>query len=423
MQAKLRKYLTSDFMLHMVWNIVAAVGTRVCSLLGIIYIAREIGVEKFGEVAVAQVTAILLISFAQSAVGAVSTKLIAENQNDALETSSIISITQNVTHLYSIGSAMIIYFLADFLAVHWFDKQNLSSALEIISVLVFFGAQVANKTGILAGLSEYKGIGRASTMAAVVGLPIAMLMTARFGLNGALWSFVISQVIQYFLVEMEYRRALNARGIETGHSNSIQTIYVLKKYIAPAVLSNIFVMPSNWLAISILTTQNNGLSEMGIYNAANQWRNLVLFIPATLGSLYISTLSTMPLKSPERRTFVNRASLVNLLIGIVVIIVCLVFSGELIGVYGGDFSSGGHVLTALIFSAVIISINNLYSKVALSAGNPWLAAKFDIVWAIGFLAVSCWLVPKYSAYGLSLACIFAALIQLAYQLASKNKVI
>ena len=62
---------------------------------------------------------------------------------------------------------------------------------------------------------------------------------------------------------------------------------------------------STW-GISTLMVYRFGYGEVGMYNAASQWSNLILFLPGILSSLVLSMLSnqnTVDAKSNLRYDF------------------------------------------------------------------------------------------------------------------------
>ena len=49
-----------------------------------------------------------------------------------------------------------------------------------------------------------------------------------------------------------------------------------------------------------------GYGELGIFNAANQWRNLVLFVPASLAQVVLPILANLQALGNQRRYVLAR---------------------------------------------------------------------------------------------------------------------
>lgn len=63
---------------------------------------------------------------------------------------------------------------------------------------------------------------------------------------------------------------------------SLQEIRILGTFSLPAYLGSLLLGPTSWFCATILVQQPNGYDEMGSFNAANQWRQIILFIPNTV---------------------------------------------------------------------------------------------------------------------------------------------
>ena len=66
---------------------------------------------------------------------------------------------------------------------------------------------------------------------------------------------------------------------------------ILWKYALPSVLSGVLYFPAVWFANSMLVKQPGGYGELGLFNAANQLRMAVIFLPGLLTVAMLPILS------------------------------------------------------------------------------------------------------------------------------------
>ncbi len=65
--------------------------------------------------------------------------------------------------------------------------------------------------------------------------------------------------------------------------NSRLEMPILWQFALPAFLASVLVGPVSWIASAILVNQPDGLVQVARFNAANQWRQAVLFVPTVIG--------------------------------------------------------------------------------------------------------------------------------------------
>ena len=69
--------------------------------------------------------------------------------------------------------------------------------------------------------------------------------------------------------------------------------HVLLSFTLPTIISGVVVVPVTWWANVVLVNQPNGYMEMGIFNATNQWRIALVFLPAILTQPTLPMLSNL----------------------------------------------------------------------------------------------------------------------------------
>jgi O-antigen/teichoic acid export membrane protein len=143
---------------------------------------------------------------------------------------------------------------------------------------------------------------------------------------------------------------------------------------------------------------------MGLFNAANQWRQAILFLPGLLTSVVLPMLSS--LQGPAEAHNYQKVLKVNLVLSILssvtLALPCALLATWIMASYGADFLSGGNVLVLLCIVSVIIAVLSVVGQTIASDGKMWFGFALNSVWAIIMLG-SCWLLRKRGATGLAFA--------------------
>jgi O-antigen/teichoic acid export membrane protein len=147
-----------------------------------------------------------------------------------------------------------------------------------------------------------------------------------------------------------------------------------------------------------------GYSEMGVFNAANQWKSLLIFIPDIVGRTIMpmisSFYSTRDLSSARKTLGASIA--VTGLFSLPIALALIVGSNAVMSIYGPEFIGRGMMLTVVAITIALLGIQAPIGQVIAASGRMWLGALMNIVWALIVLAANVWFLDKgYGAAGLA----------------------
>jgi len=237
------------------------------------------------------------------------------------------------------------------------------------------------------------------------------------GSCGALWGIVISMAVNCLLNHYELRSELKRMGICFRYQRNSNEWSILWHFSLPAMLCGLMVGPINWLCTTILVNQPNGYAEMGIYNAVNQWRTAILFLPGTLSAIVLPMLTN--LHSNNEKSRYNKLLKYNIIlnggIAIIITVIVALFATTIMKCYGTEFVSGSFVLITLTTSTVFQSIGSIIGSAIVSTGRIWYGFWFNALWAVTLCGSSYVFIPKFGALGLALATLIAYAFHLAWQ--------
>lgn len=401
------------------WSLAGAMLSRGLSLVSSILVARMLGKHGFGQLGMIQSTVGMFQIFAGFSLGLTATKYVAElREKDREKVGRIISLSL----IFATGSGALVTIIllgtAHWVAEHTLAAPAMGALLMIGSPLLIFGAIAGAQTGALSGFEAFKSIAIVNVLTGLINFPCLVGGVYFGGVNGAVWGLVAASAIGVVLNQLVLSREALRAGIAFPARNALSEKYVLWHFSLPAVLASMLVTPVNWASAAILVNQHEGYAEMGIFNAANQWRGAILFLPGILCQVGLPLLCSLNGDSEggkKSKKVMRYNLLLNGGVTFVVALVVSVLSVFIMGSYGATFSSGYSVLVLLAISTVLVSINNVIGQSVTSAGKMWLGLGFNAIWASTLMVFSYLFIPTYGALGLAGAYLAAYLVHTVVQ--------
>ena len=396
------------------WSLAGMVISRGLALLSSILVARLLGKTGFGELGMIQSTVGMFGAFAGFGLGLTATKHVAEfRQKDPSKAGRILALA-NLVALGS-GSIMTVALLvmAPWLASNTLAAPQLTRLLQIGSGLLFFGAMNGAQTGALAGFEAFRAIAKINLVSGLLAFPLMVGGACLAGLNGAVWGLVGSMAFNWLLNRLVIIHVARKAGVPLSMAGCRREWPVLWRFSLPAAISTAIWGPVTWATAMILVNQPDGYGEMGIFNAANQWRAAILFLPGIIGNLVLPVLSNLEGdndKSKYRRVL-KLSLLTNCGVASVVTLPIIFLAKTIMSSYGASFESGAWVLIILVASAGIAVATGVGQQALISQGRLWATLLFWIIWSAVLLMSSVVLVKGHGATGLAVANLIAYSVQ------------
>lgn len=168
-------------------------------------------------------------------------------------------------------------------------------------------------------------------------------------------------------------------------------------------------MSALWFSNVVLASQPDGYAALGVFNAAERWRQLLLFLPATVSPLILSMLSNLHGKN-DSTTF-RQLFGINLWVSIGVVLVpslgIALCAAPAMGLFGAEYRDGWVTLVILAASSIAVVLNNLLGQILVSKGAILGRFLLDVLLA-AVLALASWqLIPIYKDQGMALGSLIA----------------
>jgi O-antigen/teichoic acid export membrane protein len=361
------------------WSLISAVVSQSSGLLMWIMAARLLGKEAFGELGMIQSTIGMLGTFAGLGLGLTATKYVSEFRSaDPLLAQKVIALSFEVALFSSTLCCFGLFAYAPYLA-NTFHAPHLVLALRISSGLLFFNALAGAQTGVLSGLESFIVISKKSLITGIIQFPI-MAVAVYFGrLHGAVWALVIIAGLALVINHGYLHSAARAVGIEVHYFSRHLDWRILWNFSLPAFLSNLVMGPATWVANTMLVNQPGGFGEMGLFNAANQWRSAILFLPTVIGQVVLPLTSS--LQGGSDRQSIRRVLLAAMVTSagcaLPTLVFLSMFSNQIMSWYGKGFDRHGSVLVLTAGTAFLLALMTPVGNIIVATGRMWLAAAMN----------------------------------------------
>lgn len=393
------------------WSLLGSIISQGLMLVATIVVARILGKVEFGELGIIRSTINMFAVFAGFGLGMTATKYVAELYlKDKLRTGKIIGLSTLFAGSIGFIIATILVFLAPFIATKTINAPHLVNEIRLSAIMLYFSAMNGSQTGILAGFEAFKTIAKVNLIAGFFAFPIQIAFTWYFGLQGSVIGFGLNFVFLWFLNLIAVRKESRKNGINISYRESLNEWTILYKFSFPAVMSGFLVSPIMWLCTAMLVNTKNGYAEMAVFDAANQWRNATLFIPAILSQIALPLFSSTVGDDKLFNRILKLNIMLVFMISFSIAIIISLLAKFIMGFYGNDFISGSNVLIILTFTTVLISVNNIIGQAIAGKGKMWNGFVLNLIWGIILLTSSyIFLKNKFGAKGLAYALLISYL--------------
>jgi O-antigen/teichoic acid export membrane protein len=385
----------------MAWNVFGTAISNILMMFASIATARILGVDQNGEYGVINSTVFMFSTFAGLGLGITATRFVAEYKTTDIEKCGrIIGMTNIVGIAAGCSMAIILFILAPWLASEQLNAPYLQVGLRVASVLLITNTINTIQYSVLAGFENFKGIAKLAIIQGLVAFPSYIGFTVFFGVNGLILGQVAVSSIMVMLFEIETIKTGQQHAICRDIRNANQEFDVMWRFSLPSMLSNLMIGPVIWIGNTFITATTNGYFELGIFNAANQWRTVLTFFPIAVGRVI------QPLIVANRDNC--RLERINILFGWMIVscfAIPVLAAPELITwLYGKEYSGQALKVSLLIIVLIccIISYKEGVARNLVSNNLMWWGFLSNSLWGITFLGLL-WSIRGWGAIGISVS--------------------
>jgi O-antigen/teichoic acid export membrane protein len=389
------------------WSLAGGIASRAFTVLSAVLVARIVGREGFGAFGMVQSTIGMFGVLAGFGLGSTATKYVAEYRaKDPARAGSISSLT--------IGASMAsggLLSLACLLAAPWLAGTTLhdpgmTDLLRAGAPLLFFSAMNGVLLGVLAGFEAFRAIARISLIQGALAPVAAVPLSWGYGVDGMVAAATVNAAVGCLLCAATLRGEYARWGIPSeAVREPLRDWRILWHYSLPAMTSGLLVAPVTWATNLLLIGRPGGVGELGLFNAANQWRTFILFLPGMLAAAILPILSEA--HGNDNRTDFVRAMSLNFratwVVCLPLTMLVIVMGRPLSALFGREFAGAASLVAPLMASCFLAVVNNAAASALAGAGRMWAGAALNGLWAVVLLGCARLLVPSGGATGLALS--------------------
>lgn len=395
------------------WTLVGTVGARVFSTAASILVARMLGKEGFGEIGMVQSTMGLFGVFAGFGLGSATTKYVAEYRSREPERAGrVVVLGQALAFVLAAAVALVCAASSGWLAQSSLGRPSLQPLVASGALLLFFSALSGVVNAALSGLEAFRDVAIVSTLQGIAAPLLTVPLVWLHGTEGAVASWTAISALSLGAGAFLLGKRLEAAGISVRLSRSAwREAPIIWKFALPATLSSLLVAPVTWVTNAILVNQPDGYGQLGLFNAANQWRLLVVFLPGLLASAMLPVLSDAHGRADgaQFREALSMNLRVTWAVGLPMTVLVTTLGRPLAGLFGRQFEGSANVTGVLMASCLFMVLNSAVGVALAGSGRMWTGACLNAAWAAALVTGSLVLVPRHGAVGLAWAYLVAFL--------------
>lgn len=390
-------YGRRGFSAHVAWTLAARVAMTVNSVAAGVIVARWLGAEGFGQLAVINVAVATTVQLGGAGLPSANTYFIASDR------SRLAPAAINSLFFALAAGGLLALALAGLAALRpqWFGFIP-------VGLLGLAAASIPFQLITLMGLNTFLAIGRvkqfnlldlAGQLFVVVNAVLALLV-----LNAGLWTLVLLNTAAGVLVAaivllMIWRFIKGSRGRAgrvrpDGPLFGRMVRYGFKAHVA--ALAALLIFRADLLVVNLF----RGSREAGVYAVASQVAAMLLLLPGVVATLLFPRIASRPDERGEVTSLVTRH------MAVVMLIICLAAAPAafiLPTLYGEGFADSAPLLLILLPGVYLVGLESVLVQHFNAAGLPRAIPLYWVATLIANVALTFALVPRFGARGAAAA--------------------
>lgn len=385
------------------WGGVGFVLSRGVAIAVSFVLARLLGQVGFGEYGMVNTTAGMIGGIAGLGIGATVVKHIAEfKTSDPEKASRILALSSGITWISALLYAGGILVLAPWIAAKALAAPQLASMLRISAFTMAFMVINGVQTSSLTGCEAFRVNSILGAVCSLLQSGLVLAGAWKWGISGAVWGLAVSMLVTVWLTRQTVIREWRRFHLGLRWRDAAKEWRVLLDFSLPTFLSGISVGPVLWGCNALLANQSGGYGALGIFNAANQWQQVIQFLPGLMGMALLPILSEKYGQGDFRGSFSVMWKMVKLVTGIVLplAVVVSLLSPWIMRGYGEPFVAGYWTLIISVHTAALLAIMVPVGHFITASGRMWIGFWMNAGWGLAMLFFSWWMV-RWGAEGLA----------------------
>ena len=398
-----RKSLKGKLIYGFFWNFISAVASQGFPLIAAVITARLLGTYGYGQLGMITSTIVLFSTFAGLGLGTTATKYIAQlHQTDPERTGRIMGLTNLFGLISGTSMCILLFIIAPWLATNMLAAPELTTGLRIVSLLLLFNTLLGIQSGTIAGFGAFKSLARIAIIQGILASVLTITGVYFFGLTGAIIALVINSAVNLILYRINIRNLVKEFKIKVNYLKSWKEKDTIWELSLPTMLSQIMVGPVVWIANIIIINNPGGYAQLGLFNAANQWKSVLNFLPVVIGGVLLPMISANIDKENKALETVNVFA--SWIVVIIIALPLISFPEIIAFFYGQDYSSIIFLqsISLMMLVSCITSYKEGIGRKLIAKNLMWWGFLSNVIWGVLFIGFVM-LFKNLGSLGLSLS--------------------
>ncbi len=283
--------------------------------------------------------------------------------------------------------ALIIVGLSVPLSIFSFGDNSKALIIASLSIAVFFLSISACQSTILQGLQNIKKMALVQIVSASLSTVSSILLYVLFSIKGVIISIIISPLISYVIASL-FIKKINIKLQKISVINTFDRGLDMAKMGFFLTINTLLSIASMYFLRNFILTKSD-LATLGCFQAA--WTITNSYIGIMLNSLvtdYYPRLCAVNSDDKYMVQLVNEQASITLLLGSLVVLLCLIFSGLMIQVlFTKAFSLALGVLQWQMFGTFFTLLYWPLGVIQLAKGKGGVTTLIDIITTVFYILI------------------------------------
>lgn len=378
------------------WLLIGNSIGRLAMFLANIFAARMLSQEAFGQFAMIRNTITSIEGLVSSSLSSPIIKNISHSvHNKNKDLSKLLSTIFALNFIIGIFLVVVLFLNTNFIIEKFFlGDMNLINGFYVgLFILVTTMSSTVLKS-ILIGFEKFKELSNLSIISSAISIPIILILIYFYTFYGALFGVGIYFLID-FIVNYTYYKKLNHKFIFNSKGIIIESKKLLL-FSTPLFISIVINSFTFWYARVLIVNETNGFKDIAVFDAAFQWLTIIMIITGATTSVALTMLSKVAKenKKDSRKIFILNL-IINFFIAFFIAILFILFSEQIMSLYGNDYLVGILTLKILALVSIFFTLSSLVNKFIIVNSNIYIIPISSLI-ASFFLFFSLNIIENYS---------------------------
>ncbi|MFM7012904.1 MAG: oligosaccharide flippase family protein [Betaproteobacteria bacterium] len=393
------------------WSLFAGVAMQIGLFISTLLVNRTLGTYAFGQFSLVTSTINFFVAVAGLGISTAVIRYSAElKDRDPNKLRRVISSLRTIL-LITGSAATAILIVISAVSPSLFGNREASFYIALASPAAFFFTMDIFYKSILIGFSDLRSFAISAAISSVVSVPILYFSAIFFGLSGIVISIPVTALIQLKFTKSFAQLSLDRFSIGDLRGFDESELSLIVSFLIPTFLAGIASSTAPWLVQMLLARTSNGVVQVGIFNTAFQWFNLIMFFPviyARVISPILTEFVTSHQKGSTRKFFLS-SIFVNAIFALPASIVIASLSANIMSFYSIFYAEAKDTLVIVAVAGLVAAVQGPVSNLLVAQSRMWLGAAMNFLWAAVYVIFAA-LFSNFGARGVAGALLIAYII-------------